>query len=975
MRQSLLWLLLLPALTLAQVEEEDRVEVQRSQNPISKTAEAAKYHSSRVIGTPGSVRVKAYQQRLQMERDSFFGNIKWRNVGPEIQGGRVIWIDRPKNHKKDLYVAFATGGLWHTNDMGENWTPLFDNESSFAIGHFALSADGQTIWVGSGENNSQRTSYAGLGVYKSTDKGKTWQHMGLEDTHRTGKILIDPRNTNTVWVGAIGALYSNNPNRGVYKTTDGGKTWQHVLKIDDLTGVIDLVMDPRKPDTVYAAAWERDRRAWNFREGGPGTCVYKTTDGGKNWQKLTNGLPNTGELGRIGLAMAPSNPDTLYAFYDNQSQDEDTIYKDEFVASGILTARRFAMIKDPEVFLKIDRKISGKFLSDFMPRDTDTGAVFKSLEEKKMTLEDVRAKMIERNPNLYTNDIYDAQVFRSDDGGKSWRKTHPGYLGDHMGYYSGRIFVHPTNPDEVLFTGLNMMRSRDGGKTWASITRSTHVDHHAYFFEPTDPDFQIDGNDGGVYFSNNAGTTWRHVNNIPVGQFTTIAVDDKTPYNIFGGLQDNGTMKGPSTYVFGRSNLWSWTEIAGGDGSAIAIDPRNGGDTVFGASQWGAHFGINQATGQRWSARPPGQGLRFQWISPFIVSPHHPDIVYCGSQMLHRSLNQGRTWEALSGDLTTNLPNGDVPYSTLKDISESPFKFGYIIVGTDDGKVWLTKNHGAEWKDVTPPVKGKWVCRVIASKHDPKTLYVAQTGYREDDWTIYLWKSTDEGTTWQSIAGNLPAETMNVIREDPTKKDWLYAGTDLGVFFTTDGGKNWTPLHGNIPRTPVHDIAIQARERELVIASHARSVFVFKLSELDRVLEQSDKDLYIWKPADMTRTNWEYRRKVEYDTTDGNIPFIKVEFFTSTPGEGTVTLKDKDGKTIKEAKGNFLRGYNSTQIDLLLRSNKRYTVDAKGRKIDTAEAALADPFAEERPQFVPAGEYSIEVTVGGKTQTIAWKLI
>ncbi|HMS56629.1 MAG TPA: hypothetical protein PKA27_14640 [Fimbriimonadaceae bacterium] len=943
-------------------------------NPPTKVEEAKKFMEPKVKGTPASVRMKGYEQRLQMEATSPFSQILWRNVGSEIQGGRVVDFHVPDNDPGTMVVAYATGGLWKSGDQGVTWTPIFDRESSFAIGDFAVGKDGKTIWVGTGENNSQRTSYSGTGVFKSTDGGQTWANMGLWETHRIGRVLINPKNENVVYVGAIGSLYSANPERGVYKTTDGGKTWSHVLKLDDMTGVIDMAMDPRNPDVLYAAAWERDRRAWNFREGGPGTAIYKSTNAGQSWTKLSNGLPPQGDLGRIGIAIAESKPDTVYAFFDNQGGDSDTIWKDEYQPGGILTLNRYWWLTEDE-FLKVPKDVLTKFVESYLPRETKVDEIIQQVTDKKITLKDVDALIRQRNPNAFSNDQADAQVYRSDDAGKTWRRTHSRNIGEHQGYYGGRISVSPHNPEEIYFTGVQMFRSDNGGKSFYTVANRAHVDWHVYTVSKHNPNFHAAGSDGGLYLSYDGGKNWRHINSIPVGQYTTIAVDTKTPYNIYGGLQDNGTMKGPSNYRPGISDPSLWKDINGGDGSAIAVDPRDGGDIVYVAFQWGQHTAIDQKNNRRWSTRPTGQGLRFQWISPFIISPHHPDIVYVGSQKLHRSFNQGRRWETISEDLTTNRENGDVPYATLKDLSESPFKFGLIYAGTDDGLVKMTPDGGNTWKDITPAqTRGKWVCRVVASKHEAGTVYLAQTGYREDDWTPYLWKSTDYGTTWTSIVSNLPPEPINVIREDPTTKGMLYVGTDLGVFVSYDDGGKWEPLSGGIPRTPVHDIAIQEQAKEMVIASHARSVFVLKLDKLYETTDEVRKnDLKLWTVDDMTASDrWPYRRAPEWSDRGPEAPKFSGQYWSMSAGNASLRIKDKEGKVIKEKELKAVVGWNFFDLDLELRPFKRLTVTPKPPK--TAEEALKDPYEAERAAYVAPGEYVLELQVGAKTVSQPWKL-
>lgn len=971
---------------------------QQLKPPTSQAEDAKKFHEPRVTGTPVTQRLAAYEARKKLEEASFYSKVTWRSVGPEEQGGRVIWFGTPEKKPSTYYVAYATGGLWRSEDYGNNWTSLFDNEAAFAIGHVALSKDGNTIWIGTGENNSQRTSYDGMGVYKSTDAGKSWRYMGLGETRRIGRVVIDPKDENTVYVGAIGALYSQSTDRGVYKTTDGGKTWSHALKLDEYTGVIDLAIDPRNPQVLYAAAWDRDRRAWNFRDGGPGTAIYKTVNGGKSWTKLENGLPKTGDLGRIGLAIAPSNPDRVYAYIDNQGGDPDTLYRDENLPGGTLTAKRFRMITDPKVFTSIDKAVIGRFVGAYLPRDTNADDLIKSVNEGKTSLEDIAKKMQDRNPRVWEMEVMHGEVYRTDDAGKSWKKANVGYIDtEGYGYYCGRVIVNPHDADDVCITSMLLYRSRDGGKNFASaIGGGVHVDYHWYWYDPTNPNFQTVGNDGGLYFSGDDGKSWRHINNMSVGQFTTIGVDNKTPYNIFGGMQDNGTSKGPSTYRPGRDPLHRWTGVGGGDGSAIAVDPRDDGDIFYGSSQFGSFYFRNQKTNESRQVRPrperTGEVLRFNWISPIIISTHHPDVIYIGSNRLHRSLNQGRTWEILSPDVTKNRENGDVPFSTIKEIAESPFKFGMLYVGCDDGTVKFTDNHGATWTDISTPAPDRWVTRIIASKHDRNTVYVSQNGYRQDDQTPYLWKSTDNGKTWTSIVANLPLEAINVVREDPDKKDWLYVGTDLGVYVSFDAGASWVPLHGGIPRTPVHDLVVQPRERELVIASHARSVWIYELNDLEKVYGQREKDLFVWPISDMTRGNWEYRRGGfgGFEGGEAQAPqgggggrgqgavsaaTLRGEMFTKEPGKGKVRILDKEGKAVLEGDFDWVRGYNPFSLDLMTKAGKpRFSTDVKGRKVTTAEEALKDPYAEERNQYLPAGDYTIEVSVGSKTTTLKWKL-
>lgn len=936
----------------------------------TKLEERRTFHEPAVRGADMRIRLDAYNQRLKMIESSPWKNIPWRNIGPEFQGGRVIDIESPAGRPEQLFVAFATGGLWLTTSEGNTWTPLFDNQSAFGIGDTAVSADGQTIWVGTGESNSQRTSYSGTGIFKSTDGGKTWANMGLPESHHIGRVVVDPKNPDVVWVAALGHLYSHNRERGVYKTTDGGKTWQLVKAIDEKTGAVDIAIDPRNPNVVYASFWERDRRAWNFLESGPGSGIWKTTDGGKTWSQLT-GLPKGVDMGRTAISIAPSRPDTLYAFMDNQGPDEMADAQDEFTRSGQLTLLRFRQVPF-ETFRALEKPMIVAFLRRYLPRDTKFDDYAQEIKDGKVTANQLEAKMLEFNPNVFDRPQTLAQVWRSDDAGKTWRKTGE-RMGDHGGYYWNKQTVHPLNHEELYTLGLLILRSRDGGKTWDEIGTRNHVDHHAYYIDPRQPNRHWNGNDGGIYQSLDAGETWRHVNNLPVGQPTTLALDNKVPYNVYIGLQDNGTIKGPSTYRPGFSNPRSWTSIGGGDGSWIAVDPRGDGDIVFIASQFGAHSGIDQVKNTRWSARAPGKPgqppLRYNWISPLIISQHHPDIVYLGSQKLHRSFNHGRNWEDLSDDLTKNLPNGDVPFSTLTALAESPFKFGRIYIGADDGTVKTTPDGGVTWVDIATPAPDRWVTRIVASKWDEATVYVTQNGYRQNEWTSYVWKSTNYGKSWTSLSAGLPAEAVNSIREDPVRKGLLYVATDMGVYASLDGGGKWFPYGAGMPHLPVHDIAIHPRDKELVAATHARSVFVVSVKLLQEITDEiMGQDLHLYKVENLTgRERWGYERYQPYENVPPAEPSFEMTLWSKPSGDGVVKLVDKDGKTVIERKVGIDAGINFLRLSMLLKAGDRFAPPAKPTDPKSVEQALADPYLARRAQYPPAGEYKLVIEVGGKS--------
>lgn len=932
--------------------------------PETKTAERRRFHLPDVKPMPMRIRLDAWQKRQEMLAASPFQQLMWQSVGSEIQGGRVVDIEAPKSNPHELYIGYATGGLWRTTTEGEVMEPLFDFESSFGIGDFAVSDDGQTIWMGTGENNSQRTSYSGTGVFKSTDRGATWQNMGLHESHHIGRILIHPKDPDTVYVASLGPLYSQGGERGVFKTTNGGQSWTQILELDRYTGVIDLDMDPRNPDRMWAVAWDRDRRAWNMLESGPGSGIYATTDGGKNWSMIKS-MPHGETMGRAALAIAPSRPDTMYVFFDAQTGDEKQDMRDERQPDGNLTLRRFRFLDD-ELLKQMDRTDLRVFLARYLPRGTNTSDVLEQIQEDKIGMADLETMMLQANPNVFNQQIRLGEVWRSDDGGKTWTDA-AGRMGSHGGYYWNKITVDPTDHTKLYTTGLLLLKSTDSGETWTPIARRNHVDHHALWIDPTNTDRMVNGNDGGPYISYDGGDSWRHFNNIAVGQFTTLALDNKTPYNIYGGLQDNGTMKGPSNHVSGQSSINNWSAIGGGDGSMIQVDPRGDGRYVYIASQFGNFQFIDQETGQRRRVRPRGQGLRFNWLAPVLISPHHPDIVYIGSQKLHRSFDQGQSFTDLSDDLTKDLPNGDVPFSTLTQIAESPFQFGQIWIGADDGTIKYTPNSGFTWQDVSTPAKDRWVTRIIASKHEAGRVYVSQNGYRQDEWTAYVWRSDDYGKTWTSIVGNLPAEPVNTIREDPEDADMLYVGTDTGVYVTKDGGAKWWVLGGGLPTAPVHDVQIHERDREIVAATHSRSVWKLGLEPVqdldEELMSTALKVLDLNAPTGAA--NWAYRRTADY--SDGRLPepMISFQFWSGSTGQATVEVVDSSGKIVKSMALAATPGYNFGQIGVQLKPAQKPGLNPP-KKPTTPEEALADPNKALRAQYLPAGEYTLRITRGSE---------
>jgi photosystem II stability/assembly factor-like uncharacterized protein len=753
----------------------------------------------------------------------------------------------------EFYVGYSTGGLWHTKNNGLSFTPIFDSADVIGIGDIAVNWKTRTIWVGTGEVNSSRSSYAGIGIYKSSNNGKTWQYVGLPESHHIGKIQLHPTDENIAWVAVLGHLYSPNKERGVFKTTDGGTTWKHTLAVDANTGAVEMDINPQNPNELYAATWYRTRSAWNFEESGKTSGIYKSSDGGETWNLITkagSGFPNGDHVGRIGLAVYAKNPQIVYAIVDNQAPRPDTAKKDTttYLLDQLknLSIQEFASLNEAKLdtFLKRNRltpRYSAKLVKEMVATN----------KLKPTSLYDY----------LYVNTGFEAtpvgaEVYRSDNGGQSWRKTHEKEIPIFFtyGYYFAKIYISPVNPDKVYALGFSSQLSTDGGKTWKNMDKNNvHADHHALWVNPNKDSHLINGNDGGVNITYDNGEVWFKANTPPVGQYYAIALDNARPYNVYGGLQDNGVWYIPSANPrnpFAGSGLGledgSAKNIGGGDGMQVQVDTRDNVTTYYG-SQFGNYSRTNRVTRENTRRITPRHELgemplRFNWQSPILLSQHNPDILYFGSNKLHRSFNQGDTMIALTGDLTKGSKGGDVPYGTLTTIAESPLRFGLIYTGTDDGNIHVSKDAGYTFNLISAGQKkgaalqqGLWVSRVVASQHKESRVYTSLNGYRFDDFTPYLYSSDDYGTTWTRIGMDLPAEPINVVKEDPKNENIIYVGTDGGLYVSFNKGQSFMMWMNGLPKSiPVHDIAIHVRDNEIVLGTHGRSIFVAKLDEVQK---------------------------------------------------------------------------------------------------------------------------------------------
>ncbi len=809
---------------------------------------------SQVKPTTAAERMKSIQQRKALQQQSMVNHIPFRNIGPSIMSGRVVDIDVNPDDPTEFYVAYATGGLWHSTNNGQSFTPIFDSEDVLFIGDIAVNwkEKNRTIWVGTGEVNSSRSSYAGVGMYKSNNNGKTWDYLGLPESHHIGKIQLDPNNANVAWVAVLGHLYSPNKERGVYKTTDGGKSWKQTLTIDENTGVVDIDINPNNTNELYAAAWYRTRRAWNFEEGGKTSGIYKSNDGGETWNLLTAqgaGFPTGDGVGRIGVAVFPKNPQIVYAIVDNQNRRPDTAQK-----KVDLKTFEVKDLKDltKEKFLALDDNRLDTFLKrNFVPRKYTAKTVKELVQNNQLKPTAVYEFLYDENVDQYPTGVIGAEIYRSNDGGKSWSKTNTKGLNlyNTFGYYFGKIFVSPVNENKVVITGISIELSTDGGKTFSNIDRQNmHGDHHAVWINPKRDSHIFSGNDGGLNISYDDGANWFFANTPSVGQYYAITVDNAKPYNVYGGLQDNGTWFGPST---NKENIgWQssgdnpFKRINGGDGMQVQVDTRDN-QTVYTGSQFGVYSRLNIASRQRKSIRPMNDlgepAYRFNWQSPIVVSQHNQDVVYFGTNKFHRSLNKADTLPPISGDLTSNPKQGDVPYGTISTISESPIKFGLLYTGTDDGSIHLSRDGGYTWTNVSAKLpKGLWVSRVVASGHREGRVYASLNGYRNDNFLPYLYVSEDFGANWKAINANLPNEPVNVIREDAKHDSLLYVGTDGGLYVTINGGKDFFSWNNGLPKSvPIHDLVIQTRENELVLGTHGRSLYIAKLDSVQLLMKDA----------------------------------------------------------------------------------------------------------------------------------------
>ncbi|HSN87856.1 MAG TPA: hypothetical protein VL025_13950, partial [Thermoanaerobaculia bacterium] len=716
--------------------------------------------------------------------------MKARSIGPAGMSGRVAAVAAVESDPDVVYVGAASGGVWKSVNGGLTWEPVFDDQPVASIGAVAVfQPNPDVVWVGTGEGNVRNSVSVGNGIYRSLDGGRTWTHLGLDKTERIHRIVLHPQNPEVAWVSALGRLWGENPERGVFKTTDGGKTWNRVLYIDERTGASDLVMDPRNPNKLFASMWQFRRWPWFFKSGGPGSGLYVTYDGGAAWKKITedDGLPK-GELGRIGLAIAPSSPDVVYAMVE-----------------------------------------AGK-----------------------------------------------SALLRSADGGKSWQTVNDRYDVNPRPFYFGDIRVDPELPNRVYSLDYEVRVSDDGGKTFASLIPFAliHGDHHALWIDPENPERMYVGNDGGVAVSHDRGKSTAFVANLPLAQYYHVAVDLETPYNVYGGLQDNGSWRGPSAvWQQGGIRNHAWRVVGQGDGFDVQPDPA---DAMTGYSMWqGGNLGrYDLRKDELREIKPPvpdGGKLRFNWNSGLAIDPFEPGTIYYGSQFVHKSTDRGETWTIVSPDLTSNNPEwqkqdesgGLTPdvtaaenFTTILAIAPSAVERGVIWVGTDDGRVHVTRDGGKSWTSVEKNVPGvpanTWVPHIRPSKFKGGSAFIVFDNHRRSDWTTYVYRTDDYGKTWTPLATKDVRGYALSIEQDPVQENLLFLGTEWGLWFTLDGGRRWMQWTHGLPTVAVADLVIHPRDHDLVIATHGRAVYVLDDIRPLRTLsdETQAKPIHLYEIAD-----------------------------------------------------------------------------------------------------------------------------
>ena len=898
-------------------------------------------------------RNNGYEDRKRLEEKSLVKNIKFKNIGPSVMSGRVVDLEVNPSDPTHFYVAYASGGLWETKNNGNSFTSLFDNQMVMTIGDIKVDWQNKIIYIGSGENNSSRSSYSGNGIYRSVDNGKNWVNIGLQESHHIGRIILHPKNPDILWVASLGHLYSPSMERGIYKSTDGGKSWQNKLFINEFTGAIDLVIDNTNPDILYCSMWEKDRKAWNFDGSGVGSGIFKSEDGGESWIEISggdSGFPDTDGTGRIGLDISQSDPNILYAILDNQDRRQSS----NDITNSDLTKDKLRSISTTD-FLKTSDEILEKFL-----KNNRFPNIYNALKIKEMVrVGDISPISLveyleDSNTLLFDTPVIGAEVYRSEDFGKTWKKINEddlSYLFYSYGYYFGEIRVDPQDPSKVYTMGVPLIKSDNSGRSWESIDfENMHGDYHALWINPNRSGHLIVGNDGGVNMSYDDGDNWMKFNSPSVGQFYDINVDMKEPYNVYGGFQDNGVWMGPSDYTsslrWHSTGSYPWKPIYGGDGMQTEIDYRDN-ETVYTGSQFGNYSRVNTRTGDRKRITPSHKlgerPYRWNWETPIYLSRHNQDILYMGSNKFHRSLNRGDEFETLSTDLTNGGIKGNVSYGTLTTIIESSIKFGLIYVGSDDGLVHVSKDGGYSWTNISSSLpENMWVSSIYPSNFHEGRVYLSLNGYRWDNFESMIYVSDDFGLNWSRIGNDLPREPVNVIIEDTKNENLLYVGTDHGVYASLDIGNNFHAFMGGLPGTPVHDLVIHPRDNDLVVGTHGRSVFIANVEFLQKIDEDIlSKSIHVFEVDDIKYSSRWGSKNWYGDLIEPSASFV---IFSDKDEDIHMEIINDEGVLI-DKKLKISYGINYINNNLLADKKKKYLSKGKYRiKVSNLDSSYEENF-------------------------------
>lgn len=915
-----------------------------------------------------------------------FKSLSFRELGPTRQGGRFVDFAVVESTPRIFYAASASGGVYKTESNGQSFTQVFSNGGASSIGAIAVSqSNPDVLYLGTGEGNNSRTTYSGDGVYKSADAGKTWTNVGLKDSHHIGRIVVHPTDPNTAYVAAVGHLYSDNEERGLYKTIDGGKTWTKSLDIKSngkAVGVVDVAMDPKNPLVLYAAAYERLRKPYSFGPGGSGSGLHKSMDGGKTWTRLEGGLP-TGPLGRIGISISRQDPKTVYAIVEVIKATTDDEKKKLTIGFG-----------DP--------------LNDPTFRSDDAGLTWKQVAPASALAAGAAAPAGRGAAAVPA-------------GGGAARGG--GYPANDTPYYYNNIRVDPNDKNHIFVLNTGAGQSFDGGATWQSV--GSGGDNHALWINPKDSKHMLLGYDHGMTITFDGGAHWYHPDNQATSQCMGIGFDMAQPYNVFCGLQDNGSKMGPSTMKGGGNIPFeAWMNVGGGDGQQNIVELQNS-RYLYNESQFGAMGRTDLWTGETKSMGGMGRGgapgtmvdgveIRWNWNAPIVASAHNGDTVYNAANVVMKSVDRGETWERISPDLSVNDPStrngtGNVSYATITALAESPIVPGVMWAGTDDGNVQITKDGGKTWTNVRDKITGHpgyWVSRIEASKVAAGTAYVSLTGLRNDDFRPFLWKTTDYGQTWTSLAAGLPKEAINTVREDPSNADLLFVGTDLGLYGSLDAGKSWMKITGTLtapasaaggrfggggggfggggaqeprgmlPTVPVYDVKIHPRDHELVLGTHGRGIWIADIAALEEftpAAQAADATLMSVQPV----IQWSAGMRSEASSVNfagqSRPAGVAINYALKSAATGDVKIRVYDGsRQIFEMDGPKNAGINTVRWNLN-GQREAGAADAAGRGGrggGGGRGAGAAPAAGGQIGYtVSPGEYRVVLMVGGKEYT------